>query len=699
MADSDKLLDEFNAYWGGGPAIQLGGYEDSLVDEFNAYWQAKNPPQRDPMTPLESVGQAGMQVLGQGALMGGGDELLALMGGLNPLDERNYSERLGAVRGNMSAYEQRHPIASMIGQGAGAMVPTIATLGSNAAPSATRQLLGLQPMESINWADRALRYGAAGATQGGVYGFGRGEDGLMNRLSNAGSGAALGGTVGAGLSVLGSASEPMLRRVGEAHRAVSDEWALNPERGSVRAPASADTLDAADKFFIKRALGTQEGERSRAAQELGAALTEGSPLALHEALPVKGVERTARFLANYQPSMDEMQRFVDSRQSGTYGRLNAILDDVTPGRSPVTAGQNLIAAAKGKVTGAEARKVAWGDLAYDKVRTQTPIMQSDAIDELLGSKNLGDAIKRVRSGTWADEVADLPDNSFDVLNYAKQNLDDEINSLSKTGKVNESRPLRTLRKELISAMDEISPEYKHARRGYERFQKVIGEIAGDDRGGGILEGILSVDRTKAESAVDQLMKLSDEDIVRVRTALGPSQEKTFRGAVRGWLQKRLDNRLVDKVGAEEGARQSVRNPVTALGLDKPANRAKIEAALGSEWDDVWRKIQREERIHLGTRALDPKSGTAANLQDMADWKKFFQPSKWKDASIDYLAEQFFNPSDKLAQALAGRFTDSQRALEMLQRIEPHLQRWQAINQGSALPARFLSRPAGTVGSE
>lgn len=131
--------------------------------------------------------------IGQGLLLGYGDEIEAALRGALPkgsfggLGVGDYETALLNARASAQGYTKEHPVAGVVANVAGGLLPAVATFGASA--PATGATLG----------SMAIRGGLAGLGAGAVGGFGSGEGGLSDRLENAGLGALFG--AGAGVAI------------------------------------------------------------------------------------------------------------------------------------------------------------------------------------------------------------------------------------------------------------------------------------------------------------------------------------------------------------------------------------------------------------------------------------------------------------------------------------------------------------------
>ena len=132
---------------------------------------------------------------GQGATFGALDEIGAGLAAIaNPSDPgAAYDAQLERSRARSSQFAEENPVSSTIAEIGGAVPTALMPLGA----------LG-KAAQSTNALLRSGAGAAIGVAQGGTYGFLSGEGGVQNRLANAASGAALGGSIGAAAPLVGT---------------------------------------------------------------------------------------------------------------------------------------------------------------------------------------------------------------------------------------------------------------------------------------------------------------------------------------------------------------------------------------------------------------------------------------------------------------------------------------------------------------
>ena len=175
----------------------------NIFDQFDAPAAAPKPTnvfdQFDEPAKPESWGEYGyglLQKVGQGAVLGYGDEIAAGAGAVGnkvmraaglDIPERSYDQILGEVRGDEKKFTDLHPYQAVGAEVAGGL-STLAAGPVRAAVAAP------------TWGARALNSAKLGATYGALSGFGNSEGGAGNRLLGGARGAGVGFVAGPLLS-------------------------------------------------------------------------------------------------------------------------------------------------------------------------------------------------------------------------------------------------------------------------------------------------------------------------------------------------------------------------------------------------------------------------------------------------------------------------------------------------------------------
>ena len=369
------------------------------------------------------------QALGQGALLGFGDELEGFARGLLP--GTTVDKEIDRARQRIKMYEQNYPERAIPATLAGGL----ATGGVGAARAA---LLKGAPMLA------RIAHGAkTGAGYGAVGGAGTAEGGIDDRVGGSGYGALTGAGTGAAFPVVAAGGRALVDSV----RGSIPGAARRIAQRNVREAAGLDevTPDAARKVF-------QEGPDVMAGADLA------DPRAM-------GLRNQARLAANTRGGVPGL-RFVGERADAQGQRIQKAMEGGLPSTSlddflEQTATTRRLSANKN-----------YGD-AYAQELKQTEELKSLLKNEIIqesyaGAKrlakyegiNLDDAVEELEGGTKYVKP------TLRVMDYIKQNLDDKVSELYGANKGGEGSRAKALRDRLRDHLDDQIPAYKDARSVY-----------------------------------------------------------------------------------------------------------------------------------------------------------------------------------------------------------------------------------------
>lgn len=293
------------------------------------------------------------------------------------------------------------------------------------------------------------------------------------------------------------------------------------------------------------------------------------------------------------------------------------------------------------------------DPYYEKAKRD--IVPMKKIQELMKfDGNIEDAINKAQKDpTYRAEMAGYAPNSIKVLDKAKRILDDRIEAAKGTSVTREQkdlvRVLNDSRKRLIAATDELSPNYKQARKIYESNAGKLNELEF-----GPVGKIADTKDIRIDKLSTDIFNLSPRQIDKLRQKLRPVNSEAWDANVRNYFEQKLKktgqsgydtyktmlgnkeefNKLIaatkDSPGATKwlvnakSAFKDVSNPITArtqrgyaaTGVDKPRLgdaqlnwKQRLLDVLGSKidergttfltdpkWEDIWFKGLQEKPV-------------------------------------------------------------------------------------------------------
>jgi hypothetical protein len=368
----------------------------------------------------------------QGLTFGGGEEATAALRSL--FGGTPYETALEQERANLAQYREQNPGRAMAFEVAGAIPTAVAagllapaTGGASAAAGAANVARAAGMGARI--AQGARTGAVTGTATGALQGFGEGEGGLGERLSSAAGGAALGGVAG---GVVGGVAPVAVDRIQAAYRGIRG-GAPEAERrlGGIAPGRAADDLEAA-----------------LASRQAG---VPAQPVTLAERLGEQGMTAAEALAQAPGTTRQTAADLLRARTAGAGDRVDAGL------------------------------KAVFGDVedAYERNLALRAQRQQDAVPAydrafasarpLVGGE-LKDTIERIptryrtRAERRAREEAQAAGQTVDFkgvpnardLHYLKIGLDQEIDTLFRTGDVGAANLLKPFRERIVGTLDDIT---------------------------------------------------------------------------------------------------------------------------------------------------------------------------------------------------------------------------------------------------
>lgn len=412
-----------------GPDGQV--YEVDAPDENSAISAFQGQPQPSNGAPewANSIDAFGRGIV-NGATFGFGDNLGAgarwLGGKVGFQPEVTYDQALQEVKGSDAALAQANPVADISGNITGAVGTGLglqsagATLIGRGAPAAMTGFGGV-----------AARTGVA-AGEGAGYG-------ALTALGNdqpVGSGAVIGGLLGAGGNLVGEAAQgaanlfrsPTDRAATYLSQAAQMDG-ITPQSGSARLAELGPEGVVAD-------LGPNMSMQARGAYTRpGEAQT-----IIRDSLVQRGNQAGQRIEGAVNQSL------------GNQSNVLQTADDIVTARR---------AAAKP---------------LYD-VALPTPVPPSDELTALLQRPSAQSALKQAQNNILdRGGVFDLKNPTVELLDEVKKALDDVIEPARRAGEGAKVSTLTTLKNDIVKYADDVSPEYAQARQAFQGPTQVINAL-------------------------------------------------------------------------------------------------------------------------------------------------------------------------------------------------------------------------------
>ncbi len=487
----------------------------------------------------------------QGLSFGFGDEAVAaLVAGARQLagDDRSfidiYEEVAQNERDQLAEYRELEPVKAFLSEGAGAL------LTGGAAGS---RLLAREGMKKLpKWLSVAL----VGGLEGTVYGAGAADPG--ERLEGALKTGALSFI---GTPVISSVAKVATKLVGDV--------------GS---------------YAIKRLMATPESEAVTLVREAAkqAGLKAEDVVARYEKLGPDGLlldtdenfRGLMRALADrLGPAKRQARDVLEERQVGQLGRLANEIEDASG-----MAADDYIDSIKRLAEQRAQSAAPFYTRAFDGTSQVSQKMAELAQRPAMRSALARGARMAANEGDAAGE------GTFKLFHYAKMSLDDQIGQLGRNGKKVEARALVKLKNELLSEMDEVSPDYRAGRDLYASDSALL-EAADTGR---------------------KFYSLSLDEISESLAGMAQSEREMFkRGAVKAIIDKLGDSQITF-----DNAKRLTNTPALQAKLST-LFKSKDAAARFIEQVGAEREFTRTRNVVTGGSPTSQNLAVAEGVEDLA----------------------------------------------------------------------------------
>ena len=593
-----------------------------------------------------------------------------------------YAPIVEALRQRDDAYEAANPKTAFGLQLGGAMLPALVTGGaglvtggakaaattggSSAGRSLARNLFGVG-IESAPTLGQLAKMGIVG---GGAYGAGEADEGdrLWGAAKGAGVGAVAVPIVGRGVQVGANSLADLLTNYGIIGTGATPARAS--ELGAVNLGGGGVKYTPEELILAKQLKNTPIDKVRSAANEM-AVTGDDVPLFLPEALQSPKVNRNARFVANYEPSLEFSQSAIEGRTKDAATRATDLFDVVSPDRGAFTGASRMAKAADDIIKGAEKSRADEAFPLYAEAYKDVPTIKSSALTDLMeNDRVLTGAIKKVKETA---NNAKLPDNSARILVKARQEISNRIDSEMSRGMGRAARDLTDTYNQLNNILHNESPLLAQADQAFASASTGIDELTGT-----FLNSLRNMTDDKV-SNVNQIFNLPAERISKLRDtfdAAGKLDE--WNAGVRSYMQTAVE-------GTKEG-----RNFVDKL-TGTTLAKNKLQAALGDSYEQVAKGLAYEGRMFEGKNKYHTGSSTAGNLAEASEFQKgvgVIRKLVNKDFEGAFKALTSGDMKDETAQALARIYFDPKQGRGAIEKILPLLEQYGA-NQKFATGAGNL----------
>jgi hypothetical protein len=478
----------------------------------------------------------------QGLTFGGGEEATAALRSL--FGGTPYETALEQERANLALYREQNPIRAGAFEVAGAIPTAIAaglaapaTGGASAAAGAANVARAAGMGARI--AQGARTGAVTGTATGALQGFGEGEGGLGERLSSAAGGAALGGAAG---GVLGGVAPLAVDRIQAAYRGIRGGAPEAERRLGGIAPGTA----AAD---IEAAI---------AARQAG---VPGQPVTLAERLGEQGMTAAEALAQAPGATRQTAADLLRARTAGAGDRVDAGLravfgdvEDAYERSLALRAQRQQDAVPAYQRAFASARPVAEGELAETVERIPTRYRNRAERRAREEAQAVGETVNFRGAPTARD------------LHYLKMGLDQEIDTLFRTGDVGAANLLKPFRERIVGTLDDITKV--DGRSLYQEARALYAEPSALLRAQQLGKDVFSPSM-RPQDLRDRLAKMNPDELAEFSNGL--------MAKIREQISKvKGERNIVNSFFGDARQKELIRTALEAVAGNKDAGKLKFE---------------------------------------------------------------------------------------------------------------------------
>ena len=478
----------------------------------------------------------------QGLTFGGGEEATAALRSL--FGGTPYETALEQERANLALYREQNPIRAGAFEVAGAIPTAIAaglaapaTGGASAAAGAANVARAAGMGARI--AQGARTGAVTGTATGALQGFGEGEGGLGERLSSAAGGAALGGAAG---GVVGGVAPLAVDRLQAAYRGIRGGAPEAERRLGGIAPGTA----AAD---IEAAI---------AARQAG---VPGQPVTLAERLGEQGMTAAEALAQAPGATRQTAADLLRARTAGAGDRVDAGLravfgdvEDAYERSLALRAQRQQDAVPAYQRAFASARPVAEGELAETVERIPTRYRNRAERRAREEAQAVGETVNFRGAPTARD------------LHYLKMGLDQEIDTLFRTGDVGAANLLKPFRERIVGTLDDITKV--DGRSLYQEARALYAEPSALLRAQKLGQDVFSPSM-RPQDLRDRLAKMNPDELAEFSNGL-MSKIREQISKVKG------ERNIVNSFFGDARQKELIRTALEAVAGNKDAGKLKYE---------------------------------------------------------------------------------------------------------------------------
>lgn len=481
----------------------------------------------------------------------------------------------------------------------------------------------------------------AGILGGGSLGGAQYVEPNESRLENAAEGALIGGGLSAAIPgiarAIPMAARGISRTVGNEGRMMKDFLKnFSPEEMK----AALENKSISDRLGTKMTPAEAGDSRIAAKKEAKLGYTDEGERNLYE--------------------YDKLKKKLDEES------IKKLLKDISPASE--NAYEEIRNIGKKIITDKEKALQARARPYYKASEAQT--IEPSKLQDLTKNGIIEQELKHViNNQKYRTEIEGVDINSIKVLDIVKKRIDGLMNAAKRSGNNDDARLYKKAKDSLVSAMDEVSPDYKKARAIYSEESPLIDKLR--NRQIGKISRLNDDQIKQVGNIIFDSADIDNKSIARMASEFGKESPETWNRIIRNYMENTLDTSYAGRTGYHG---TNFFNQFLA----KDKSFDKLTTALSSnpqaqetlkEMRQVFKLIQNQPTSKGA--AAQSRSHVDVSRNWLAETKKFFQRATgghYDKAMIDIITTDKWQKAFEKALSEPNGQVKTEKFMELLDKI-------------------------------
>lgn len=401
---------------------------------------------------------------------------------------------------------------------------------------------------------------------------------------------------------------------------------------------------------------------------------KGIPLTVAEKTNLGSLKGYQTALGNITDSADDMARFYASRGEAVDRAVGKALQDISPIDSAEQAAAKAVTATTGAREAIKSQMKAKARPFYEKAYESGPVDIEDivsGIDETImrypeNSSTIRALNKAKSLLTTKTPEGRVPQTDFSILDYAKRDIDDLINTAKRKGENNIVRELTSHKNVLLSKMDDLSPDYKVARQIWTEGSDALDKIDST-----AVKVIANLPEEKYQTAAVRMFnpKTTGPDAVKkAREVIAKQDSGAWDGLVRAYIESAWE----DAGDVASGSRGATFKRMIFGGSSDSKKARTLKAAMSPEqfksFSDLMDILDATGRVKAVGSDTAYKQEIIKELNEKwgSGWNDLARPTSWIKENLS--RARIGKNAKKMAEILTTQ--DGVESIKLIKQLKP-----------------------------